>query len=444
MGLIRSTWLITGAAIFVAAAQPARATDGHFLHGVGAINSAMGGVAVAQSNSILGAFYVNPAGLANFPGTRVEIGFEMFLPDRTITSAMGPLNGSTTSSSEFTPIPAFGWSRAFKGDRVVVGLAGVGAGGFGVDYHADPGNPILMPRPFGFGGVYSSFQLMKIIPAIAVKATDKLRLGFAANVDWASLAVDPMPIASPSVDPGPDGVPFTQDDRAFYSRATDADGSFGIGFQAGLQYSLTPQLAFGISYVSPQVFQKFEFGAVYENPNLPNFGQPRTIEFAMDMPAVYAAGLSFAPTDWITLGGDAKYFSYGNTRGFEKEGFDATGAVKGFGWQSIWSFAGGAEMRLNEQIKLRGGYNFAENPIPESLTMFNLPAPAIVQHHATFGLGYDIGNGFGVDLGYYRAFNNKISGPFQGMTGPMPGSKVTSELSEHSFLIGFSYSPVKP
>jgi long-chain fatty acid transport protein len=437
-------YLTISAGLLVGWAPPASATDGHFLHGVGAINSAIGGVAIAQSSSILGAFYMNPAGLANFAGTRVEIGFELFLPDRTVTSAMGPLSGSTASSSEFTPIPAFGWSRALKGDRVVVGVAGVGAGGFGVDYHTDPGNPILMPRPFGFGGVYSSFQLMKIIPAIAVKATDKLRVGFAANVDWASLAVDPMPTASPSVDPGPDGVPFTQDDRAFYSRATDADGAFGVGFQAGLQYSVTPQLALGVAYVSPQVFQKFEFGAVYENPNLPNFGQPRTIEFAMDMPAVYAAGLSFAPASWVTLGGDAKYITYADTRGFKESGFDQTGAVKGFGWENIWSFAGGAAVRAAKQLTLRGGYNFSENPIPESLTMFNLPAPAIVQHHATFGLGYELPNGFGIDLGYYRAFSNKISGPFQGMTGPMAGSRVTSELSEHSFLVGFTYSPGKP
>ncbi|MGH7693392.1 MAG: hypothetical protein ACRENH_00345, partial [Gemmatimonadaceae bacterium] len=83
------------------------------------------------------------------------------------------------------------------------------------------------------------------------------------------------------------------------------------------------------------------------------------------------------------------------------------------------------------------------NPIPDDLTMFNLPAPAIVQHHATFGLGYEFAHGFEVDLGYYRAFSNKISGPFQGMAGPMPGSRVTSELSEQSFLVGFRYGAGK-
>jgi long-chain fatty acid transport protein len=433
-------WIAVAAAL-LAVTRTAGATDGHFLHGVGAINSAMGGIAVARSSSILGAFYTNPAGLANFSGTRMELGFELFRPDRTVSSSMGSFAGSTTSSSEFTPIPAFGWSRALKGNRVVVGVAGIGAGGFGVDYHTDATNPILMPRPLGFGQVFSSFQLMKIIPAVAIRATSKLRVGFAANVDWASLAVDPMPIASPAVDPGPDGVPNTADDRAFYSRATDADGAFGFGVQAGVQYAVTPTISLGASYVSPQRFQKFEFDAVYENPNRADFNTARTITFGLDVPAVYGAGLAYTPSSRLTTGIDAKYITYASTRGFKASGFASDGAVRGFGWENIWSFATGVELRATKQFTTRAGYNYSGNPIPDALTMFNMPAPAVVQHHATVGLGYEITGGFGVDLAYYRAFKHSISGPFQSMAGAVPSSNVTSSLSESSFLIGFSYSP---
>jgi long-chain fatty acid transport protein len=70
-----------------------------------------------------------------------------------------------------------------------------------------------------------------------------------------------------------------------------------------------------------------------------------------------------------------------------------------------------------------------------------MPAPAVVQHHATLGVGYEFTQGFGVDLGYYKAFEHSVSGPFQSMTGPVPSSRVTSSLAESSFLIGFSYSP---
>lgn len=424
-----------------ATASDAYATDGHFLHGVGAINSALGGAGVASSSSILGAFYVNPAGLAAFTDTRVEIGFELFKPDRTIASTAGTFSGSTRSSSEFVPIPAFGWTRTVGNRGLVIGVAGLGAGGFGVDYHLDPANPILGPRPYGFGQVYSAFQLMKIVPAIALNVSPAFRLGFAANVDWASLAVDPMPVAAPAVDPGPDGTPGTADDRAYYSRATDGDGSFGIGLQAGVQWDVTGTVTLGLAYVSPQWFQKFQFGGVYENPNLPNYNMPRTITFAMDMPAIYSGGLALRLMDNMVWQADAKYYTYEQTRGFRESGFAADGAVKGFGWKNIFSYATGLEFAPVDQIVLRGGYNYSGNPIDDALTMFNAPAPAIVQHHATLGIGYRFSRGFAIDAAYYRAFENSISGPMQSPAGPMPGTSVESSMSENSFLVGFTYAP---
>lgn len=421
-------------------ASAALATDGHFLHGVGAINSAMGGIGVAEPSSILGAFYVNPAGLAAFRGTAIELGFELFKPDRTLSSSAGPMSGSTRSTSQFVPVPAFGWSREVVDDKVVVGVAGLGIGGFGVDYPVDPGNPVLAPRPYGFGSIFSNFSLMKIIPGIGWHATPKLRLGAALNVDWASLAVDPMPVAAPAVDPGPDGTPGTPDDRAYYSSATAAAGAFGIGAQLGMQYAIGGGVSAGLAYTSPQVFQRFEYHAVYENPNLPSYNMPRTIRFAMDVPAVYGGGLAWSAGQRLTLGVDGKYITYESTRGFSESGFAPDGAVKGFGWKNIWSVASGAQFRPTARTALRAGYNYSGNPIPDDLSMFNTAAPAVVQHHLTLGAGY-VFDGFGVDVGYYHAFRNSITGPFQTMGGPAPGTSITSSMTESSFLVGITYNP---
>ncbi len=439
--LLRRLTLPVALAAVAAAPRPALATDGHFLHGVGAVNSALGGAGVAGSASLLGAFFMNPAALAQFTGTHGELSMELFKPDRTVSSSAGPMSGSTRSNSEFVPVPAFGFTTSFKDGRVVAGLAGLGIGGFGVRYRADPTNPILAPRPNGFGQVYSNFSLLKVAPAIAWKAGEKLMLGAAVNVDWASLAVDPMPIGSPAVDPGPDNTPFTQDDRAYYSGVAHTDGAFGFGAQLGVLYAVTPTFRVGASYATPQVFEKFRWDAVYENPNLPNYNTARTIEFALDVPAVYAVGVAYAPRPSLELVADVKHMAYASTRGFKDAGFNPDGSVAGFGWQDIRVVALGAQWKASDRLTLRGGYNYSGNPIPDEQSMFNIPAPAVIQHHATAGIGFAVRPDLEVNVAYYNAFENSITGPIVRPGGALPGTSVTNALSAQSILIGFALKP---
>ena len=73
--------------LFLGAVPRAAATDGHFLHGVGAINSAMGGVGIAGAkDDVLGALYHNPAGFAKQSGTVLVIG---------VGWALAPVGGVT-------------------------------------------------------------------------------------------------------------------------------------------------------------------------------------------------------------------------------------------------------------------------------------------------------------------------------------------------------------
>jgi long-chain fatty acid transport protein len=433
--------LALAALTLVAAPRTAVATDGHLLHGVGAVNSALGGIGIASNESILGSFFNNPAGLASFDGTNLEMGFELLKPERTVSSSFGPMSGSTTSDSDLSPIPAFGFTTKLS-NGVVIGLSGLGIGGFGVNYTADPSNPILMPRPNGFGQVYSNYQLLKISPAVAWEVNEKLSVGFAANIDWQALAVDPMPIAAPDYDPGPDLTPGTADDRSFYPSAAAADAVFGFGFQAGLQYKVTEKATLGLAYSSPQMFGDFEFRMTHANPNLPNYGTNRLVTFRMDVPAIYGIGLALSPSDRLHLGLDAKYVTYGSTAGFEEKGYNPDGSVKGFGWENIAVVAAGVRLKASDRVTLRGGYNYSGNPIPDEQSMFNIPAPAIVQHHATGGIGIAITSGVELNLSAYHAFENSIEGA---MYRPLaiPGTSVKNALSETSFLMGFTFRPSK-
>ncbi len=431
MGHARIAGLLALVGLFLVRPSEVSATNGHFLHGVGAVNAAMGGTGVAGAKDVLGAMNLNPAGLMAFQGSRVDLSFELFQADRTLSSDAGPFGaGSTRSKKSYVPVPAFGWSNMLDGGKVVLALGGLGIGGFGVDYPASTSNPILAPRPFGFGQVYSNFQLMKIAPSIAYAASDKLWLGAALNVDWASLAVDPMPAASPDVN--------MADGSAFYPSATAADGAFGFGFQAGFIYHVNDLLAVGGSYSSTQWFQDFEFNAMHANPSLQNFGTPREITFALDVPAILSGGVSLLALPNLTLNGDARYIFYENTDGFDKSGFDATGAVQGFGWENILVLAVGAEFLAGDRIALRGGFNHGDNPIPDGLSFFNVAAPAIVQDHLTVGIGLKLNRRFAINAGYYHVFQGKVDGPMYGPQGPMQGTSVKTVMTENSFQVEFS------
>ncbi len=420
----------------------ARATDGHFLHGVGAVNSSMGGAGIAAPVSLLGTFYLNPAGLMAFDGMRVEFGAEMFEPERTVASDFGPGGaGSTTSTSSFVPIPAMGWSYKFN-ERAVVGIGMIGIGGFGTDYSADPTNPILGPRPFGgFGQVFSNYQLMQISPSVAFAPTDQLWIGVSANIDWSSLAVDPMPIGAPAFDPGTGS--------AFFSSAAAASTAFGFGAHVGVLYNVNDMIAIGATYQTETYFEDFNFKTTWANPNITNptnpmaFGFPRTIQFTLNLPAVVGGGIAVQALPELLLAGDFRYILYSETDGFAladpTQPFNADGSVSGFGWEDISSIHLGADFRASDKVSLRAGYNVTENPVPDGLSMINIPAPAIVKNHVTFGVGVRPTRQFEISAGYMHAFENSGTGPILNPAAPA-GATVTNTLSENSVSIQFSWT----
>jgi long-chain fatty acid transport protein len=410
--------------------KSAQATDGHFLHGVGAINSAMGGASVATSEDSLGAIFNNPATMSDVGPSRFDFSFELFKPQRSVESTAGPLSGKTDSESSFTPIPAFGLVHRAPDSKFTHGIGILAIAGFGVDYPQDNSNPILAPQPNGFGHIFSNYQLLKISPSMAYAISPKISIGIALNLDWASLGIEPMPIAAPDC-----SGPAT----CFYPSASNQVGAFGAGFQIGFRYKLSETIKAGLAYTSPQWFEKFEWNSFHANPALPNFGQGERISFQLDVPQIVGVGGSWEPRPNLLIVADARWINYSDTRGFDKEGFNPDGSVSGFGWKNIWVFGIGTQFKPITWLALRLGYNYSQNPIPNHLSFFNVPAPAIVQHHLAGGIGVDLNPQVQLNVAYYHAFENSGNGPFQTPAGPAPGTSVKNSLSEDSALVEVSY-----
>ncbi len=415
------------------------ATDGHFLHGAGPINEAMGGADTGLCLDATGSIAWNPACTARFFGRRLELNGTIFSPWRSLSSsidanAFGPgmpavtLTGTTVSKRDMSFMPGFAFVYHRPGSANSYHVAMLAVSGFGVDYaqNTDFSNPILTPQApngFGFGRIRSNYMLVTIPMGVARQMTERFSAGFSLIPSLSMLQVIPAPFAPPE---------SAGSTMPYYMSAGNNAPAFGGGFAAGVHYAFE-KVNFGVSYRSPVWFQEF----TWKRKDLANV--EHTLNFQMNLPQVISIGTGISPAKNTRIGIDARWFDYEHTAGFSKVGYNADGSVAGFGWRNIWAVGGGIQQKVSKSTRIMAGYNYSGNPVPDTYTFFNTPAPAIVQHHVSGGLVQNVGK-WDVAVTYYHAFQNSITGQWISGQGPIPGTSVTSKMSENSVTFGLGTS----
>ena len=372
-------------------------------------------------------------------GSEIGFGFQVFAPESELSSSVSAgafgggspassISGSTASDTDISPIPSFAFVCRPEDSRWGYGISGFGIGGFGVDYAGTATNPITTPQPpngFGFGAITSQFQFLQITGTAAYQLTDCVSVGFGLNGDWSTLAVAPFSGASPDNANG--------DGFATFPSGARGDAVWGIGFQAGIYYeNPCTGIHLGVSFKSPQWMQTYKINSQDE------LGAGRSIEFDMDYPMIVSLGAGYSGREQWKYAVDVRYVDYANTDGFQPTGFDATGAVTGFGWRSIWVVSIGSEYQILPCLALRAGYTFNQNPVGDQDSFFNVHAPAIVQHHLSAGFSYETPHDWTLSLAFHHGFSNSISGPWHGPSGPIAGTSVSSRLATYSLSMGLS------
>jgi long-chain fatty acid transport protein len=427
MRFTRFTSLILTALAVPLLATALSAQTGHVLNGVGAVNQSMAGASTAESLDASGALQWNPAALAGLRKSSIQFGMEVLIPDVTLESSVSApvaMSGSSSSDMGASPIPSFGFAYKIPDSAWTFGFGAFGLSGFGVEYQASNSNPILMPPPNGFGSIVSEFQLMQLAPSLAYQVDDDWAVGFAPTIDRASLRLNPGCFAAPD-DADGDGFPT-------YPSALNGATAWGFGGQVGVTYRGIEDWSFGASYKTQQTFGDFEFNSVDE------LGNYRAISLDMDFPAILSLGTAYRGMDQWLFALDVRYIDYESTDGFGPATFNPDGSVAGFGWDSILVLALGAQYAIDECLSVRAGYAYNENPVPDANSTFNVPAPAIIQHHASLGMSYCVGKDWFVDVAYRRGFENSIEGPMgHPSMGPIPGSNVKNTMSTDSVIVGF-------
>jgi long-chain fatty acid transport protein len=422
---MKRTAVASLAALALLAAPAAHAGNGHTLHGVGAVNSSMGGAGVALGIDTLGGLLLNPALATEQDGSHFAFSAEYNTATNAVSSSVatpfGTFSGKTEEAGDTALVPAFGWVHHTKGSNFAYGIGFLGLAGFGTDYPQDPGNPILSPQPNGFGRVYSYYALLKVPTVLAWKLSDKFSLGLSLNVARATLEANPAGFASPDCS-GPAGP--------CYFPSVNGDSAWGYGAGVGVLYKLSSSFALGASYNTKTTFQEFEWNAAHANPGLPNYGRGRKIRLQLDHPAQAVVGIGWTPNDKLAVAVDGKWINYANAAGF--------GDTLGF--QNIKVGEIGVQYKATSKLALRAGYNHSEVPIPDSRTFFTVEVPAVFVNHYCVGLGFKATDSLTLDLAYYRVPNSTITGPFVGPTGPVPGTSVTTRGGMKSVLATFNFA----
>jgi long-chain fatty acid transport protein len=407
------------------AAPAAYAGDGHTLHGVGAVNSSMGGAGVALGIDTLGGLLLNPALATQQDGSHFAFSAEYNTATNAVSSSVqtpgGTFGGKTEDFGDTALIPAFGWVHHTRGSNFAYGIGFLGLAGFGTDYPQDPHNPILAPQPNGFGRVYSNYQLLKVPTVLAWKLSDAFSFGLSLNVARATLEADPAGFATPDCS-GPQGP--------CYFPHVNGDSAWGYGLGVGIQYKLSPTFALGASYNSKTDFQSFVWHAGGANPGLPSYGVSRKISLKLDLPAQAVVGIGWTPTDRLAVAVDEKWINYENAAGFKDV----------LGFKNIRVEEAGVQYKATDKFTVRAGYNHSQVPIPAERTFFTVEVPAVFVNHYCVGVGIQATRNMTLDLAYYRVPNSTITGPFFGPTGPAPGTSVTTRSGMKSFLATFNFA----
>lgn len=405
--------------------------QGIFISATGPVNRSMGGAGTAAPLDSLGSLFWNPGSISALPEDELSIGFAAVFPDLQTESFIPGLGGGSTSAEPgVTPLPNVGWIHRPENSAVTYGLGIFAAAGIRTNFPASMTNPVFTPQsntpgvPGGLGQVYTQAEFLQLVPTASWQLTDELSIGIGPTVTLADMSLDPLVFDSPD-DADGSGAPR-------YSSGHGTRTHWGGGVQAGAYYENDQGLHLGLTLKSPQWMETFQYNSEDE------LGRPQSQSVDVDLPMVISFGTAWSAQERLVLAADVRYYDYANTDGFDSSGFLPDGTVSGLGWNSIFSVATGIQYQLHQDLFVRAGYTFNENPIPDSQAFFNIGSPLYYQHQVHFGGSYRLCKQVWLNVAYTYYFESEISGPVVSPAGAFPGSSVTSRETVHIADVGIT------
>jgi long-chain fatty acid transport protein len=405
---MRKTQLVLALAA-IGFAGSAFATNGYFAHGYGMSAKGMGGAGIAYAQDSLAAA-TNPAGMVHV-GNRMDIGLDIFAPDRGFSFAGGSPDGNGSGAMEsWFPMPEFGYNRMINND-MSFGVSVFGNGGMNTTY--GDGNHPFTGFPGGTPGSTVGIDMMQlfIAPTVAYKVNQQFSVGASLNLVAQSFESKGL--------------------GAFGQANAGKDYSYGASVRLGAMFQANDFVTLGATYQSKSNMSKWDdYAAMF-----PNGGD-------FDIPANYGVGIAVKANDKLDIAFDVMRIEYADADATGNAAlFSLFGANQhGFGWENQTVFKLGMAYKYSSDLTLRAGLNYGKQPInvatvfnPNDITAdLNTLAPGVVETHLTLGFTKDLSADSSITGAYMHAFNNKVNG-----VGGFLGAS-TLEMSQNSF--GVSYN----
>lgn len=367
------------------APMAAMATNGYFAHGYGTKNKGLagGGVALPQDSMIAA---TNPAGMV-FVGNRLDVGAAIFSPNpRSYTvegnpsgfpGTFGLAPGKVKSEDGVFLIPHFGRNWMLDANSSI-GVTVYGNGGMNTEYKSSPA-----PGGTFYGGTTGvNLEQLFIATTYARKINDTASWGVTPILVYQKFKAEGLA----------NFAPFSLDPANLTNNGNDTSTGYGLKF--GAQGEVSPGVTIAGSYQTKMSMSEFDdyAGLFAEDGDF-------------DIPATATVGVAWATSPGTVLTVDIQKIYYGAIDSIANPisnlttgcgGGDMTQCLggsngAGFGWEDMTIVKLGYQWAGSDGWTWRAGISKGDQPIPDSETMFNILAPAVMETHVTFGFTKEVG-----------------------------------------------------
>jgi long-chain fatty acid transport protein len=418
-------------ALLLTFAGTASATNGYFTHGTGTKNKGMAGAGIAGANDSI-AIANNPAAAA-FAVGKLNVGAALFSPLRSYESSVSIANGlggaftvgpnNIDSDSNYFVIPhvAYTWGL---GEKSALGLAFYGRGGMNTNWKGGtatfdpdgpgPGLPITSPGTFGAGSTGVNLTQAFLDVAFASKASDHFAWGIAlvaVTQGFKAWGIENFAGLTET---------FALSGGTVFPENLTGNGtefSFGAGAKVGFDATLSDTVSVALMYQTKINMSEFD---TYSDL----FAQ----KGGFDIPANAKFGLTIRPRPGLSFSFDAEkiwyadidsiansinnVFSCPTITGVPGPTSGCLGGSNGggFGWQDMTIYKVGVEWTSGSDWTWRAGFSTGSQPIPNTETIFNILAPAVIEQHYAFGFTKKRGQKGEFNLAFMYAPEGSVKG----------------------------------